>query len=83
MCLFWFPDDALLIETEAQQELLNMDVLVCGACRSTYHFVEEFSEHKRKCGSVKQQPLEKVRSCPRSDSAPTHNSHTSRSHSRT
>lgn len=56
--MFCFPDDA---QTEAQQDLLKMDVLVCGDCRSIYHFVEEFSDHKRKCTGIKQSsPIEKV-----------------------
>ncbi|KAI8035656.1 uncharacterized protein LOC128260223 [Drosophila gunungcola] len=30
----------------AQEELANMDVLVCGRCLRAYHFVEEFQGHK-------------------------------------
>uniref|UniRef100_A0A1B6CNB6 Chromo domain-containing protein n=1 Tax=Clastoptera arizonana TaxID=38151 RepID=A0A1B6CNB6_9HEMI len=30
----------------AQDELLSLDVLVCGDCRSVFHFVKDFSHHK-------------------------------------
>jgi len=30
----------------AQEELANMDVLVCGRCLRAYNFVEEFQAHK-------------------------------------
>ncbi|XP_030385498.1 AF4/FMR2 family member 4 isoform X2 [Scaptodrosophila lebanonensis] len=30
----------------AQEELANMDVLVCGRCLRAFHFVEEFQTHK-------------------------------------
>ncbi|KAH8380152.1 hypothetical protein KR009_009225 [Drosophila setifemur] len=35
-----------LRSTAAQEELANMDVLVCGRCLRAYNFVEEFQSHK-------------------------------------
>lgn len=30
----------------AQEDVLQLDVLVCGKCQNVYHFIEAFSEHK-------------------------------------
>lgn len=30
----------------AQEDILQLDVLVCGKCQNVYHFIEAFSEHK-------------------------------------
>ncbi|KYB25329.1 titin isoform X2 [Tribolium castaneum] len=32
--------------TDAQKELSKSDVLVCGGCHETFHFIEEFQSHK-------------------------------------
>lgn len=32
----------------AEKEAVSLDILVCGHCQSVFHFVEEFSEHKKK-----------------------------------
>lgn len=50
----------------AQEEIYELDVLVCGRCHNAFHFVEEFQEHKqmdscekdstvRKCNESKSQ----------------------------
>lgn len=31
---------------EAQDDLKNLDVLVCGRCHEVFHFVEDFQQHK-------------------------------------
>ena len=30
----------------AQEDILLLDVLVCGKCQNVYHFIEAFNEHK-------------------------------------
>lgn len=40
----------------AQQDLLKMDVLVCGSCLSTFHFVKDFEQHKENCTGTNKQP---------------------------
>ncbi|XP_060529547.1 uncharacterized protein LOC132703984 isoform X2 [Cylas formicarius] len=44
--------DPFLI-AKAQEEIVKMDVLVCGACHTAFHFLEEFQNHKQdKCSGV-------------------------------
>ncbi|TGZ54251.1 Chromodomain Y-like protein 2 [Temnothorax longispinosus] len=35
----------------AQEEMGQLDVLVCGQCHSVFHFIEEFQEHRTKEGA--------------------------------
>ncbi|CAG9834140.1 unnamed protein product [Diabrotica balteata] len=44
--------DPLMIKN-AQQDLRQVDVLVCGNCHGVFHFVEEFKTHKSKTCSTK------------------------------
>ncbi|XP_072387482.1 uncharacterized protein Chro isoform X3 [Diabrotica undecimpunctata] len=44
--------DPLMIKN-AQQNLRQVDVLVCGNCHGVFHFVEEFKTHKSKTCSTK------------------------------
>ncbi|KAL0268260.1 UNVERIFIED_CONTAM: hypothetical protein PYX00_010275 [Menopon gallinae] len=48
------PEDAITapetpsteVVKAAQEDILQLDVLVCGKCQNVYHFIEAFSEHK-------------------------------------
>lgn len=53
--LFWFihklPSSPSLVPffqpfIEAQKEMAQSDILVCGKCHSVYHFMDLFNEHK-------------------------------------
>lgn len=48
--------NSLLPPPEAQQELLKMDILVCGGCHSTFHYVGNFEEHKENCKGTLNKP---------------------------
>ncbi|XP_066146857.1 microtubule-associated protein futsch isoform X1 [Euwallacea fornicatus] len=38
--------DPALIE-KAQEDIKNLDVLVCGGCHNSFHYIQEFSNHKK------------------------------------
>lgn len=47
-----FHNFFFLPHTEAQSEMTEVDVLVCGKCHAVYHHVEAFREHKNKLCKV-------------------------------
>lgn len=50
--LFWFihvahfPSPRFYVILEAQKEMAQSDIHVCGKCHSVFHFIDLFKEHK-------------------------------------
>jgi hypothetical protein len=41
-----FPSSFFTLLLEAQKEMAQSDILVCGKCHSVFHFLDLFKEHK-------------------------------------
>lgn len=40
------PSPRFYVILEAQKEMAQSDILVCGKCHSVFHFIDLFKEHK-------------------------------------
>jgi hypothetical protein len=48
-----FPFSPFDVISEAQKEMAQSDILVCGKCHSVFHFLDTFKEHKAdKCSKI-------------------------------
>ncbi|GBP22389.1 Chromo domain protein LHP1 [Eumeta japonica] len=42
---------------DAQEQMANLDVLICGQCHSAFHFIEEFKEHRDSNSCTSKSPV--------------------------